>query len=160
MLPAVLTKQYAMNGRTIAKNVEGMSEDQALVRAPGGSCALWVLGHILASRNGVHALLKLPPALPDATAAPFKRGAPADGLAGTGTSLSDLQAAWRSSQAALEEALPRLTAGDLERRLTMPAPLGEGAVAEHLGFLSFHESYHAGQLGILRRLAGLPGAIG
>jgi uncharacterized damage-inducible protein DinB len=30
---------------------------------------------------------------------------------------------------------------------------------QQLGFLAFHESYHVGQVGVLRRLIGKPGAI-
>ena len=33
------------------------------------------------------------------------------------------------------------------------------APGTRVAFLNFHEAYHAGQLGVLRRLAGKPGAL-
>jgi uncharacterized damage-inducible protein DinB len=37
--------------------------------------------------------------------------------------------------------------------------VGDATVSEKLAFLQFHEAYHAGQIAILRRMAGKPGAI-
>lgn len=42
---------------------------------------------------------------------------------------------------------------DFERKLE------NGNVGERLAFLQFHESYHAGQVGLLRRLLGKDGVI-
>lgn len=46
--------------------------------------------------------------------------------------------------------------------LTEEAPglaLGATTRAELLGSLAFHQAYHVGQLGLVRRIAGLDGAI-
>ncbi len=51
-------------------------------------------------------------------------------------------------------ALGRLTS----ERLAEPAN-EKSTVGEQLGFLAFHEGYHAGQVAILRRLLGKEGAI-
>ena len=42
-------------------------------------------------------------------------------------------------------------------RICPSCPDGSATVAGALGFLAWHESYHLGQLGLLRRLAGKPG---
>jgi hypothetical protein len=34
-----------------------------------------------------------------------------------------------------------------------------GTLGDKLGFLQFHEAYHAGQIGLLRRLVGKEGKI-
>lgn len=161
MITAILAKQYGFNGRTVLMNLDGFTEQQALSRPPGGgSCANWVLGHILSSRNGVHRLLDLEPALAAADAARYVRGSAVVTAADPGLPLADLSEAFQASQERVVAAIPALGIQQLDRQVAMPAPLGDGPVGVHLGFLSFHESYHAGQLGILRRLAGLPGAIG
>jgi uncharacterized damage-inducible protein DinB len=41
----------------------------------------------------------------------------------------------------------------------MDADAGIGTVREALAVLQFHEAYHAGQVGLLRRLLGKPGVI-
>jgi hypothetical protein len=41
----------------------------------------------------------------------------------------------------------------------MNAPAGDQSVGEKLFVLQFHEAYHAGQTGLLRRIAGHEGAI-
>ena len=38
-------------------------------------------------------------------------------------------------------------------------PLEKDTLGWRLAFLQFHEAYHAGQLGLLRRLLGKDGAI-
>src|SRR5208337_2223008 len=52
-----------------------------------------------------------------------------------------------------------------EETLSLPVPEAlrrpplTGTVGEALARLAFHEGYHNGQIGLLRRLAGKPGAI-
>ena len=38
-------------------------------------------------------------------------------------------------------------------------PSDDGTKLDKLAFLQFHEAYHSGQLGLLRRIVGKPGAI-
>ena len=45
----------------------------------------------------------------------------------------------------------------LSRPLEKPMPDGANTVAGLVRFMCFHESYHIGQLGLLRRLLGKPG---
>jgi uncharacterized damage-inducible protein DinB len=41
----------------------------------------------------------------------------------------------------------------------LAASAGKETVGDQLAFLQFHEAYHIGQAGLLRRLAGKDGAI-
>lgn len=160
MIASVLAKQYHFTAYVIGANLQGMSEEQALTCPPGGgSCANWVLGHILSARNGVHHLLGLEAAFPPAKAARYARGTAPVTPADPGEPLADLLAAFQASQQKVAAALPGLSPQQLAREMAMPDPLKEGPVGAHLGLLLFHESYHAGQLGVLRRLAGIPGAV-
>ena len=160
MINSVLAKQYHFCVFTIGKNLEGMTEEQALQSSPGGgNCANWVLGHILSTRNAIHRLLGLDPALTASQAERYTRGSDPVTAEQPGLSLAEMQAAIATSQEAVSAAIPKLGPDQLSRVVTLPDPLGEGTIAEHLGLLIFHESYHAGQLGVLRRLAGRAGAI-
>jgi uncharacterized damage-inducible protein DinB len=69
--------------------------------------------------------------------------------------------------AAFDIASERLDAGLTSlapRRLDEPAPFSSAnnpkeTVRSLLANISFHQAYHAGQTGLLRRIAGKPGAI-
>lgn len=69
------------------------------------------------------------------------------------TPLDDLLAALDSSQEVLLAALDHLGDGGLE------APAGKSTLDGRLAFFQVHEAYHFGQLGLLGRVAGHPGAI-
>jgi len=69
--------------------------------------------------------------------------------------------------AAFDKASERVDAGLASlapRRLDEPAPFSpvndpKETVRSLLASISFHQAYHAGQTGLLRRIAGKPGAI-
>ncbi|MBU2502736.1 DinB family protein [bacterium] len=160
MVTGVLARQFRFTAHVVGVNLEGMTQDQALVHPPtGGSSASWILGHILTGRNGVHFLLGLEPALSREAAAPYERGSASGDAGNPGIPLADLLALFHASQEKIAAAIPDLVPEQLASVVDLPPPLGRCTVAEGLGLLQFHEAYHAGQLGVLRRLAGLPGAI-
>ncbi len=140
---------------SLERNLAGISEAEALSRPErGGNSINWVVGHLLVYRDGIHGLLGLPPAWPASLGdpAPYRRNT--DGELREPAPLAALQTAFDASQQALMSRLARLTAG----RLAEPAT-DTMSVAEQLGFLGFHEGYHAGQVGLARRLLGKEGAI-
>jgi uncharacterized damage-inducible protein DinB len=145
---------YEVNHHVLRVNLEGLSHEDALVQpAPGGNCVNWVLGHILATRNALFSLIGVEPVWPEADAARYRRGSdPVTRDAGI-VPLDRMSGDLDRSQSQLMEALGRMTAEDLAR------PVGDATVSEKLAFLQFHEAYHAGQIAILRRMAGKPGAI-
>lgn len=129
-------------------------EESLLLPRPGGSCANWVLGHIVAFRSTILPLLGDSPYWAREDCAPYARGSerldpararPFDGL------LHDLDA----TQERIRAGIARLT----DAALAETPPGEKRTLAQRLFFLQFHEAYHVGQLGLLRRLAGKPGAI-
>lgn len=154
MTGRALTKQFELCYRTVGLNLEGISHTDSLLRpSPAGNCINWVVGHILATRNSVHRILGLPPAWDSESAERYRRGSEAILEADEAVPLDDLRDGLRASQDSLATALASIT----EEELSEAA--GDDALGIQLAFLSFHESYHAGQLGLLRRLTGRPGAI-
>ena len=66
-----------------------------------------------------------------------------------------LLAAWAATEAPLFECLQELTPNDLEQEAEPKFPLGATRL-DGLTFLVEHESFHIGQMAILRRVHGLP----
>jgi uncharacterized damage-inducible protein DinB len=98
--------------------------------------------------------------LHDAVAERYKRGSPPIGHEREAAPLDLLVKALNRSQEGILGALARMSQSDLDRPAAGPgSPGGDTSVGGQLSFLHFHESYHSGQLGLLRRLAGKDGAI-
>ena len=150
---------FRFSGRVLEMNAEGVTQQQSLsVPAGGGNCFNWIAGHILLYRNRVHQLVGIEPAWPDPESAAYERGQ--GGLdPDRALPLSILLERFGRSQQLLVPALGALDAAALAAP-TEPSRRGELAtVGDRLAFLGFHESYHAGQTGLLRRTLGLAGAI-
>lgn len=148
---------YALAYRTIAMNTNGMShEDSIRQPTPAGNCANWILGHITAVQNEVMKLLGEAPAWDSEslgrTAGPITTGAEA-------IDWDVMLRAFLASEERCVGAIDRLAPEKLDEP-GYPNPLGgELRFGELLNFLGFHQCYHAGQVGMARRLAGLDGVI-
>ena len=135
--------QFSACHRILHRNADDLSDDEAAFQPqPGGNTILWVVRHITATRERI--LRSLGPG--DFTA--------------SGQTLAEILASYDRSQPLLAAALARLTDDDLDQK----APFSPGnnpneTVRSLLAVSAFHESYHIGQLGILRRLVGKEGAI-
>jgi uncharacterized damage-inducible protein DinB len=150
----LLLKQLDIIRRTVDLNVEGISNEESVVQpAAGGNCINWVVGHILATRNSIHRLLDLPPAWDDEATARYGRGAAPVTDASEAVPMETMTSLLGASQEAVARALDAMSDEQLAR------VAGDQPLGVQLAFLSFHESYHAGQLGLLRRVAGHPAAI-
>ena len=149
-----LLKLFDYNVKVIAANLEGITHQESLLQPqPGGNCPNWVLGHIVANRNGIMALIGEDPVWSEEQAAPYRRGSAPLTDESTALPLDQMLADLKASQDKLIAGLQRMPVEELE------ATLEDGTRYEQLAFLQFHEAYHAGQLGLLRRLGGKPGAI-
>jgi uncharacterized damage-inducible protein DinB len=154
MIGRLLTKQYELNGLTVTRNLDGITHKESLQQpAPLGNCINWILGHMLLGRNSIHRLLGLRPAWEAETCDRYQRGSPPLADTDQAEPLEKLLEQWRTSQQAVVDALT--SARDQELSDTT----GDDPLGIQLAFLAFHESYHAGQLGLLRRLAGRDGGI-
>ena len=153
----MLTKQFAMVYNTADRNLSGMTADQSLAQPPsGGNCANWILGHLVNVHNGLMKLLKLPPVWESEQ---LKR-AGFDPITGPENAIDwdTLKEKFLGSRDRCLAAIAALTADELKE--SVPHPFGGTTTREELvGILAFHQSYHVGQLGVARRIAGMDGAI-
>lgn len=69
--------------------------------------------------------------------------------------LEDVRAAWREASTALEGALRDVAAEVLAEKAPAEFPVEDRTVLGGIAFLMQHESFHIGQLALLRRQVGL-----
>lgn len=155
----VLRYQLRFSALVIQRNTEGLTHEESLTQpAPAGNCLNWVLGHLVRSRNEALAVAGREPRFPAEELATYERGGvwnPARALP-----LEELLSRFAALQEPLEQAVTALDA----EALAAPAPFSpsgnpEETVGTLLSGIGFHEAYHVGQTGLLRRLLGKPGAI-
>ncbi len=151
---------YMINDNVLKVNSEGVTHDESLIHSEhGGNCINWVIGHVLISRMHLLKFLDVEWKLPEIIVPLYNRGTSGDGY-DQFMQLEKLKELWGESQKLLTETIGALT----------PEQLGETAPTfgdftkpdtreRRILFLHFHESYHLGQLGLMRRLLGKQGAI-
>jgi uncharacterized damage-inducible protein DinB len=155
-----LLKMFGVSHGVMRMNLDSLDHEASLVQPrPAGNCINWVVAHILAVRDQMFGVLGLEPVLGE-SGIRYRRGSPPVREASDAIPFPDLLAALTRSQERLEGAL----AGYTPEQLAAPfdgarLPGRPSTVAEVLIFFHVHESYHAGQLGVLRRVAGREGAI-
>jgi uncharacterized damage-inducible protein DinB len=115
--------------------------------APSGNTVAVIVAHLIDSRHRLAAMLGAP------TGNPISPGA-SDG--GPMVTLVQLIAAWEAVSAHLAVCIERLDTPALASRVDRAYPGSDGTLLGNLAFLVQHESYHLGQLGLLRRQLGYP----
>lgn len=138
---------YKFNYRHFQLNLQGITHEESLI-APekGGACINWVVGHIVLCRDEIHELIGIPGICEKIYYDKFDEGS--DGrVIKNPIELDKMAALYDKSQNTMVETLQNLdlsTDAEKLRKLT---------------FYSFHEAYHIGQIGILRRVLGKESAI-
>lgn len=157
MTRAMLERNYAVVYQAAAANLDGMTAEASLSRPEGGgNCANWILGHLVVVHNGVMDVLGEDPVWEDDRLDRVGRGP----ITGPGEALDwdELRDRFLGSRERCLAAVRALT--DRELAEEMADPFGDvTSRAELLTTLAFHQAYHVGQLGLARRVAGLPGVI-
>ena len=142
-------------------NTEGLTQKESLIQpAPAGNCLNWVVGHVVWIYEQMLPLLGQEPVLEKDALKRYARGTPPLQDAAEALPIQDLLAAWDEASKRFNTGLKGLTAEALDR----PAPFSPGndpneTVRSLLTLISFHQAYHAGQTGLLRRMAGKEGMI-
>jgi hypothetical protein len=147
-----LSQAYGSTYWLINKLVDGLTNDDSLIQPPFESnCLNWILGHILTGRNEALSYLDVEPIWGEVEVNRYKSGSPPITRADQALPLERLLRDFEESQErivlALESASPEELATVVDTRF------GERPVGQHIGGLHWHETYHTGQLEILRALA-------
>lgn len=144
-------RMFTIAYKTILVNTEGISHQESTqVQDAGGNSINWVIGHIINSRVAILKLVGVTSAWDEEHLAVYSRGSSGQSF----TEFKQLEADLGKTQEQLISVLKTIKPEDLRNEIR-PGK----TVADDLAFLFFHEAYHAGQIGLLRRLVGKSGAI-
>lgn len=148
-----LARSFALTHRLIKMQTDGLTHEDSLLQLPfRGNCLNWVLGHIIEGRNSALKLLGKSPVWGGAEIARYGRGSEPISSAEQGLPLERLLEDLDQSQEHMASALAEMPPEGLAASVNSGA--GERSLGEALAFLHWHETYHTGQLEILRQLAG------
>ncbi len=150
-----LTDFYSRNLEIIKMQAEGLTQEDSLIQLPFRSnCLNWVVGHILANRCNILALLGAEDLRPQVNLNHYERESDPVLREGKGVlTLDELIDHLEESQIRLAVALVNETDESLQRT-TPYRDRPEKPLSYWLFFLYFHDSYHVGQTEILRQAAG------
>ncbi len=157
MLPelAATASTFAFNGRSLKGLVKDFGEEDWSIQDACGHNPKWIVGHLATYRHRVLGLMGLPdPAAP--WAAVFARGTTSTDVPGD-VDMQEVIASFQAAQVLMADRWEALTQEDLAIPTGRKLPDGSEDVGGAIRFLAWHETYHLGQLGLLRRMAGRPG---
>ena len=149
---------FKLNNDLAVRSFEGVSDDDCWRRPGGtGNPLAWLLGHATISRASL--LRKLGHQYDHGLGEVFNRGSKFE----PSTSYPDrslIEAAWKDTRGRMRDAFGALTDATLTAAPSGSTFPGVTNNAGLIAFYAFHESYHVGQMGYVRRLLGLGGIAG
>jgi uncharacterized damage-inducible protein DinB len=147
--------------KIVRMNVEGLTQAESLIQPqPAGNCLNWVVGHLLAVYDLALPLVGEKPILPDGALKRYARGSLPLKEAAEARDLSELMSAWDRAIERIDTGLATLTVEALDKPTpSSPDNDPNETVRSLLNKICFHQAYHAGQTGMLRRIAGKERAI-
>ena len=154
-----LAELYEYNNFVINANTDGVTNDESLQQPqPAGNCVNWVLGHIVRFRNDVLRHAGGEPVMPADVGSRYDNGSAPITRAADAMAFDKLLAYYRESHERLKARFEVISFERLAQDAGDPDAPGK-TVGDMLAGLMFHEAYHAGQLGLLRRAIGKEGAL-
>lgn len=157
----VLREQAQVVQRVIHLNTDGLTHEDSLVQPqPGGNCLNWNLGHLLFVYDQMLPLLGQQPVMGKEKLARYDRGSAALNNPAEALPMTELLQGLDEAAKRVDGGLAALPA----ERLDEPAPFSprknpNETVRSLLTIFLFHQAYHCGQTGLLRRIAGKDGAM-
>lgn len=153
-----LASMYKTSGNVFKKAVDGIPKDEWFKR-PGDESnhLMFIAGHLVTSRALVLKTLQVEWSAP--WLALFSRGAK---MVETEKypDCEEILKAWDEVSEKLALSLSSVTPEFLAQPAPPRAPGYDGKIGGTIGFLAFHETYHVGQVGYLRKWLGHGQAVG
>jgi uncharacterized damage-inducible protein DinB len=143
----------ALNGDLLLNSLDGLTSDQASTPVtPGGNTVGFLVAHLVDSRHFIARLVGAPMANPvEQALAGAKSWADVREL----PALPVLRTAWLDVSRHLDHALAACDRARLDAPCEQRFPGSDGTLEGALAFLVQHDSYHLGQIALLRRQHGL-----
>lgn len=155
-----LRSTLGLSSRALGVNLDGFTHEEALAQpSGGGNCVNWIVGHIVVHRNHMLRAMGAQAVWSAELDACYDRGSePVTGAEGA-QPLDALRDALDRSRDAVLAALAATTDAELAAVPEAASGSATGPLGRRLALLIAHEAYHAGQVSMLRRASGRPGAI-
>ncbi|MFN7914900.1 MAG: DinB family protein [Vicinamibacterales bacterium] len=142
---------FKINNSMVTRGLEGLSDEDAWYQMEGKANPIaWMLGHLTETRAQLLGMLGT--SWDPGWGGRFKRGSERMDRSAYPT-VAEIGAKFAETHAAMQAAFAVLTA----ERLASPSPVsfaGAQTVADLLAFFAFHEAYHLGQVGFIRKNLG------
>lgn len=157
----MLRQQAGMVHQVVKMNLDGVTQSESLIQPqPAGNCLNWVVGHLLAIYHQALPLLGQEPVIDKNVIRRYNRGSAPMLNGAEALDISELMSAWDECCMRVDAGLASLS----DETLAMPAPMSptnnpDETIGSLLSTVCWHQAYHTGQTGILRRIAGKAGAI-
>ena len=147
-----LSATLRLNQAILHRHTQDLTQADSLVQPPfQANCMNWVLGHILANRDTILNFLGLEKSLSSGEHQLYHRGSERLTDADLASDLPQLLARLEKTKEQILLALETIEPAGLDKTVHFgeDTPLGEV-----IDFLFWHETYHIGQLELLRQVAG------
>ncbi len=156
---APLLAQLKVNDWLFRQSLDGLTAGEA-AHSPDGkiNSPQWVAGHMVYARAALARLLGLTEELTPFGGV-FDRGAPFDPAAAY-PPLTEITALFADLGQRIRTRAETISEAVLAAPAPFNLPISDKSILGGIAFLALHESYHAGQLGYLRRLLGYDSATG
>ena len=152
--------QFEVARWALQRNVEGLSHEESLVTPEkGGNCMNWVVGHLISTYDSLLGAMGAEAVGDPDEMAPYERGCETLDPA-KARRFEELLADFERVHARFVERLAALA----PEELAAPAPFSprndpDETIGSLVVLIAFHQAYHVGQTGVLRRVAGRAGAL-
>jgi hypothetical protein len=154
---AITQSIFATNAAVFGRTIDGIPEEKWLAQpGPDSNPLLWIAGHLVVSRSSVLKVLGQQYSVPWAEL--FVRGVVRDS-ANKYPSRDEIVQAWGEVSDKVAAGLKEAPAELLSQASPHPRSF-DGTVGGTIAFLGFHESYHVGQMGYLRKWLGYGQVVG
>jgi hypothetical protein len=148
---------YERTHWVIVQQTDGLTHKDSLLQLPfRANCLNWVLGHIIVHRDKTLELLGERSQLTAAETEIYEYGSEPVLSGARALKLERLLSVLDQQQQRLVSALKNIDSSSLAEIVDEE---GQRTVGDRVEFLQWHETYHVGQLEILRQLAGKDDAI-
>ena len=151
---APLAEMLRLNTRLFRNCLEGLTDEQARLR-PSEACnsVAYLAAHLVESR---YYILKILGAEQPSPLARYTGGWKSIEEISEWATLAEVGTAWTAVSETLGARVAAITTSELDAPITTQMPLETRTALGMLTFLVQHDSYHVGQLSLLRKYAGLP----
>ena len=155
---SAIQSMFQANGSVFEKATQGIPEEKWLIQ-PGADSnhLMFIAGHVVVHRAFVPKYMGIEWSAP--WVGLFSRGAKRV-TAGQYPSVAEIQTAWKEVSEKLKASLPKATPELLAQPVPQGRPALDGTIAGAIGLLRFHETYHVGQMGYLRKWLGFGNSVG